>query len=402
MTILPNYESFAGRHWETGSVCNAFAYQGVKAPHTGRPYSEALLLGVSGGIVMGYFSFAYQGFDPHVALLTRNTFDPLDTLLARLGVVQEVRQTANPEKGVANLLEVLDGGRAALAWADAYSLPYNALPAADGMWVMYPVLVYGYDQPADTVWIADRASVPLTVTTAELAVARGRVKKDRYRVLALGDPDPEKLAAAAGKGIQDTLKLFHSQSPRGSGENFGLAAYRRWADLLANPKRRGSWAQVFPPGRPLLAGLSTAFYGLLRPGAHDAERGQYAVFLEEAAVLLDKPGLRETAGLFRRSAAAWEAVADALLPAGAPVLERMRAIMERKAALFTTQGRAAQPELEALEGELWGLKAGAVAGFPLDETATRALLENLRQAVLAVHEVEQEAVAALEAGIRGN
>ena len=96
MPKLNNYHHFDGLHWETGSVRNFYAYRGVKAPHTGQPYSEALLLGISGGIVMGYFSFAYEGYDPHARILTRNTFDPLDTLLHRLGgaVVVE-RQTAD-------------------------------------------------------------------------------------------------------------------------------------------------------------------------------------------------------------------------------------------------------------------------------------------------------------------
>ena len=63
-----------------------------------RPYSEALLLG--GGVVMGYFSFAYEGYDSHARILTRNTFTPFGTMLSRLGVVQNVRQTTRPEKGV--------------------------------------------------------------------------------------------------------------------------------------------------------------------------------------------------------------------------------------------------------------------------------------------------------------
>jgi hypothetical protein len=61
MPKLKDYNQFNGRHWETGTVHNYFAYTGVKAPHTGQPYSEALLMGVSGGAVMGYFSFAYEG-----------------------------------------------------------------------------------------------------------------------------------------------------------------------------------------------------------------------------------------------------------------------------------------------------------------------------------------------------
>ena len=61
MPTLTDYTQFEGRHWDTGSVHNFYAYRGVTAPHTGKPISEALLLGISGGIVFGYFSFAYDG-----------------------------------------------------------------------------------------------------------------------------------------------------------------------------------------------------------------------------------------------------------------------------------------------------------------------------------------------------
>src|SRR5690242_4625638 len=108
MTVLENYRHFDGYHWETGCLYNFFDYRGVKAPHSGKPYSEALMLGVSGGIVMGYFSFSYQGFDPQARVLTRNTFDPRSTLLARLGVVQNIYQTTNAQKAEANLLRELE------------------------------------------------------------------------------------------------------------------------------------------------------------------------------------------------------------------------------------------------------------------------------------------------------
>ena len=47
MPILANYHHFAGRHWETGSVHNYYAYRGVKAPTPAnpiaKPYSWALV-----------------------------------------------------------------------------------------------------------------------------------------------------------------------------------------------------------------------------------------------------------------------------------------------------------------------------------------------------------------------
>src|SRR6185503_3971315 len=101
---------FTGRHWETGSIHNALALQGVKAPHTGQPYSEALLLGISGGITFGYFTFEYKGYLPHVAMLTRNTFSPFSTMLERLGIAQDVRQTSKPEISEKNLQDTLASG----------------------------------------------------------------------------------------------------------------------------------------------------------------------------------------------------------------------------------------------------------------------------------------------------
>ena len=108
MAILNDYRQFQGLHWETGAVRNSFDYRGFRAPHTGRPYSEALLMGVSGGAVVGYFTFAYEGYPPQARILTRNTFDPWDTLLSRLGVAQNIHQTAKPERAVANLVTALE------------------------------------------------------------------------------------------------------------------------------------------------------------------------------------------------------------------------------------------------------------------------------------------------------
>ena len=138
MTILTDYQQFDGLHWETGTVRNYLDYVGVTAPHTGQPYSEALLMGVSGGAVMGYFSFNYKGYDPMARLLTRNTFDPWDTMLSRMGIIQDVAHTSKPEKGVTNLRDRLESGVPAIVWADHFSLPYNNLPFDHGMWAMFP------------------------------------------------------------------------------------------------------------------------------------------------------------------------------------------------------------------------------------------------------------------------
>lgn len=398
MPMLANYHHFAGRHWETGVLHNYYAYRGVNAPHTGQPYSEALFLGVSGGVVLGYFTFAYEGHDPHVALLTRNTFDPLNTMLARLGVVQEVLQTNKPEKGLHNLLDMLADGLPAIVWADMWSLPYNALAQSDAMWVMFPIIVYGYDDGADQVWIADRAHVPLTVTTGELATARRRVKQDKYRVLNLDLPDPEKLPAAVTAGIWDCIKLYTEKPPRGSANHFGLQAFQHWAALLTNPKPRMSWAKEFPAGVKFYAGLTSTFsrFGVVGING-DAERSLYADFLEEASVILNKPALMEVARQFRQSSLAWRDLGSMLLPDAVAPFQETRLLMERKRRLFMEQGGAAVTEIQQINERLQAIRATMITDFPLRAPQVDALCEQISTQVLHLRDLEQAAIAQLRA-----
>lgn len=402
MTILDAYHQFDGRHWETGCVANYFAYRGVTAPHTGRPYSEALLLGVSGGAVMGYFSFAYDGYDPMARILTRNTFDPWDTMLSRLGVAQNVEHTANPETAARHLVAALDEGTPAIVWADVWGLPYNALAFDDGMWAMFPVLVYGYDPAADRVLIADRARVGLTATAGELAAARGRAKNNKHRLITLEAPDPAKLPAAVSAGLWDSIRLYTEAPPRGSKNNFGLAAFRWWAELLANPKARVSWERVFPAGRKMLSGLSTVFTDVACFGMDEGDyagRRLYADFLDEAAVILGRPGLQEAAGRFRAAAEAWRALTLALLPDEVELFRFTREWLLRRHHAFLHRGNGALEEMKAIDAQLEANMAAAETDFPLSAAEVSGHRQRLAEQVMAVHDVEAAAVEAVKTAL---
>jgi len=402
MPTLANYNQFEGTHWETGSVRNFFAHRGVSAPHTGRPYSEAFFLGVSGGITVGYFTFAYEGYDPQCNILTRNTFDPLDTLLSRLGVVQNLEHTRNAERAVAILTDTLEDGLPAMVWADMWHLPYNALPYDEGMWGAFPIVVYGYEPEKNIVRIADRAQVPLTVTPDELAAARGRIKKNKFRLLTLEAPDPDKLAAAVHLGIYDTIRLFTEKPPKGARHNFGLAALEYWAQMLQRPKQRQSWEKLFPAGRPMYAGLTSAYsFAFLfgKGDGQDAERSLYAGFLDEAAVLLERPALGEAAGLFRASAEAWRRLPAALLPGDVAPFREARELMWRKHVLFLEQGGAALDEIQAINGRLKAIGESMSSDFPLSQPEVTAYRERLAQQILDIHDAERAAVQALQAAI---
>ena len=395
---------FNGRHWETGSIHNALAAQGIKAPHTGEPYSEALLLGVSGGIAFGYFTFEYKGYLPHVAMLTRNTFNPFSTILERLGIAQDVQQTNQAEIGEKNLRNALETGLFPILWADQFSLSYNDLKADEMMWSPLPILAVGTD--GKTVTIADRSSQPFHIPMDELTTARGRIKDDKYRLMTIEAPQPAKLAAAVHKGICQAISLFTEEPPRGARDNFGFAAYEKFAELLVNKRNKQSWERFFAPGVRMYHALAGSQF---QPGlyqwvntwgsADGADRELYADFLEEAAAILKRPAIREAAEKFRESHALWLKFADAALPDNLPLLGESRRLIARKHKLFIEKGEAALPEIKKINQGHKELLKESEASFPLSSSQAADLRANLRDQILKISATEKQAVDLLQNAI---
>jgi len=404
MRIKSDFGKFDGRHWETGSIHNALALQGFVAPHTGQPFSEALLLGVSGGITFGYFTFEYKGYLPHLALLTRNTFDPFSTILERLGIAQDVRQTNKTEIAEKNLIETLESGLFPILWADQFSLPYNDLGSNNVMWAMLPILAIRLDE--NYVVIADRTSQPLRLSMDELTKARGRVKEDKYRLVTLDAPQPAKLAAAVSKGIYQCIQVFTEKPPKGARHNFGFAAYQRLADMLVNTRNKQSWERFFGPGVRMYHALAGS---VGQPGAYSwiqtwgsapgADRGMYADFLDEAAEMLKRPALKEPAGQFRESFSLWCEFAEAFLPDELPLLGESKKLIQRKHDLFIEQGQSALGEIKDIHARLNKLLAKAENDFPLSQSEAVDFRAHLRDMLLNISVVEQRAVDSLQRAV---
>ncbi len=403
MVILPGYNEFAGRHPETGTIRNALAYQGVKTPHTDAPISEALLLGVSGGITVGYFTFEYEGYPPHIVLLTRNTFDPMTTVFERLAIPQDVVHTSSANKGAANLQAALEAGNPAIVWADRFLMPYNHLPYDENNWAMMPLLVYG--EEGGQAYLADRANCPIVVPSDVLQQARARIKKDKFRVMTLDAPDMERLTSAVSKGIWQCIGLYTDGPPKGKRENFGLAALQHWAKLLTNTRNKQSWARYFPAGERLwmaLAGNVTqpGLFGWLDCGeGNAAERGMYADFLAEAAAILSKPTLNEAAAFFRRSEAEWATLAEGLLPQSASIFAETRDLLAQKRRLFVEHGTEADDEVRKINERLTAIQHAVTTEFPMDDDEVTAFREGLAEQVLKIREIEEAAVACMQSAM---
>ncbi|MCC6613687.1 MAG: DUF4872 domain-containing protein [Anaerolineae bacterium] len=396
MPQLADYKQFDGLAWATGYLTNALAYQGVTAPHTGQPYSEALLMGISGGIAAGYFAFEYEGYDPHLHFLTRYPFneEPV-AAFERLAIPTEPRTTTDPQKGVANVIDALVAGKPAIVWLDVISLLMGA--EQEDLWLVMPVLVYGYDAQAGTVHIADRARVPIVVDAERFAAARARLSKTRQRMMTIGAPDPDRLPNAVEAGIRACIDIFTGKPPVGTPSSWGFAAYDKWIDLLTQSKTKQSWAKMFATGPRMYAGLTSTYKYLedFYTGGAGA-RGIYADFLDEAAQILSKPDLHAVADQFRACARLWTAFADALLPQTIPPLKEARDLLDREYHHFLECGLDTDGERVQIRARQDALRKAMDDGFPLDEAQAAVMRENLAGHVAGIRDAEQEAFAALK------
>ncbi len=336
-------DGFEGRHSSTGTVADALAASGFLNPKTGKPYTESLILGASGGIAFGLFVFEYKGHLPHVSLLARNTFGPFERSLDNMAIRREVKETVKPEKGEQNLREGLEDGHPVIVLADQFSLPHSGLCGGDQMWYMRPLLVVGYEAP--NYILADGSSKGIPIHEDLLMAARSKVKKDRFRVTILEAPDPARLPEGLIRGIETSTALFLDKPPAGSANNFGLQGLRHFAASLVDSKSAKGWPRQFEPGPRLVQALAGR-HG--QPGLWNwieiwgtnasADRGTYADFLEEAVAWTGISRLAEIAPGFRRSAQAWSALAEASMPDSVPEFKELKALKRRHHQVWVDQG----------------------------------------------------------------
>ncbi|MCA9882690.1 MAG: DUF4872 domain-containing protein [Anaerolineae bacterium] len=395
---LENYTQFGGN---MGTVRNALAYQGVTMPHTGEAPTQALLFGISGGVVAGYFAFEYAPALPYLHFLTRNTFDPMNKMMDRLGIITNARQTDNPDKAVENLVNTLVDGKPAIVMVAYPLMPYNlTAPTGDNEFT-YPVIVYAYDPATGTVLLSDRAQVPLGIMADELAAARANPKKNKHRLMTVDLPNADKLVEAVTAGINETIESFVGEPPRKPmAGKYGLSAYDKWIEML-NANSKEGWAKKFAPGERMLSGLISSYYyaNVWITAAPNASRSEYADFLDEAALILSRPALKDAADQWREAARQWQGLNDALLPARMPPFDRVRQLIDMDNQFFLEKGRDADEQRVALKAELDALKQDIVDDFPLGDAGVAVMIEAISDSIQRVKDVEAEAITLMQAAM---
>lgn len=353
----------AGAHFETANVRNLLLAAGVDA-------SEAMCLGIGGGIAAGYqycpsvqkyYGVSSSGvqFVPRVKMMTTNGAWYRDTF-SRVGVAMDVRETTGKKAARENLEDGLAAGKMVVAWTtpSGLALTQNWMAACG----MYTVLVR--EVAGDVVRFSDHVSVR-EIGLAEFAAARERVcsLKNRTMTVTVGKRLDWKGAVRAG--LQETAGDF--VKPRLG--TFNLPGLKEGVSAITGKGKR-AWPVVFP-GRLVILPMLVLYESIELGTGGGLMRPLYASFLEEAAKLLGKAELSRVAALYRELGREWTAFADFLLPE--PFAET------KEAMALLAAGDTAQVE------RLQRLRESA---FPWDDAKVALFLEELSARLGKLYERE--------------
>src|SRR5687767_10134498 len=125
---LAREDEEAGAHPETAALLRLLLHAGVKGP-AGAP-TEALVLGLGGGIGASCFTFEYKGHAASFYVSTRTepqyayTADFIKTAAARFGAVCTIAESTSPKAAAKKLSEFVKRGPT-IAWVDLAKLPWS-------------------------------------------------------------------------------------------------------------------------------------------------------------------------------------------------------------------------------------------------------------------------------------
>jgi len=344
-----------GVHHDTGLLYSLLRAAEVTAPHTGEPWSEAMLVGLAGGVGFMYFVFEYEGHHPTMTIVARHHPEPyLPAALTRAGVPFTLATTGSAKKATAALRTVLDAGGAAICTVARDRLPWHEdrgeLYAQDP----HDVAVIGAD--GDTLYVDDDQPVPIAVPAEQFVAAWSQYRKGKHSLLTIdGPPGPVDLGAAVADAVATTCA--HLTGPvlgNNFDVNFGFSGAAKLVAQLRDPSGKAGWSQRFADPAAFQIALHRlsdclevdyAGPGALRP--------IYADFLDEAAKALDRPAYAEAAGLFRNAGERWSAVSTA--------------------AVFAPGGEPLAPDGPAVRVLLDELADGVAGAVAVEERAVRVL-----------------------------
>ena len=383
----------AGKTPESGVVLNALNQLGSCSSDL---CTEEMLFGLGGGLGITYFLFEMHGYHP-IVIGTRFHASESETpvfvmqMCDAWGATTELKHSSSRGAATKSLTKMLEDGYTPIVWVEVTKLPYLFLSGRPNMY--YTIIVYERD--GDEFIVGDLGESVARLSVEEMEEVRHSHYATKFRSLTLTDapakPDVREV-------LTERIKLMCSQMLEGLGiANFGLEAYKKWAEMLVNTKNKKGWSNCFTEGPTLHRAMSSVYGQVeLRGFGGSAFRGMYADFLDQSAAVLKKPGLKKVAEQFREADASWHKVALAALPNSIPILKETRDALDRRATLLQKRRTPKiDDELDSIRTRLLKLRESSAKDLALSPADKLELFSGISARVLETEAIERVAFTEL-------
>ncbi|MFX0063099.1 MAG: DUF4872 domain-containing protein [Candidatus Hermodarchaeota archaeon] len=396
--IIEDYDNFGFKECRAGALSNVLNHQGVIAPHSDEPFTEAMLLGIGGGIGMEYLVFGMKSPKPQFFLRFVNFSEPrgefFNSIDQKTNITCKIQQTSSRKKAYKTIIESLSEKKPVITYIRRpyFTLPKNWQPY--GSWVV----VYGIDEEADQAYLADWSNQPLSISIQELTEARASYAGAKHAtVVVTSSKEIGELESAIKAGLRDCYQEL--VRPSAASALMGVQTFEKWAKRLADPKDKTGWPQLFS-GLHLFDILAYVYAKIeFINTSGGAQRLAYADFLEEAADVLSSSELKEISSLYRSVAERWSNFARAALPDTIQLFKDARDAATKWKETFITEGLSDSLRLAEATEKFNTIRNQIGEWFPLSEKEVRMLFEDLSKRMYKIYEEEKKALERLKSVI---
>lgn len=385
-----------GVHPPTAALARILNFKGVKNPISDQPYSEALLLGIGGGIDIGYILFQFPHL-PHPLLVLgfRNQWNHtqafLQELTERLFISVKFQEFEEEIKAQEGLQKALKDGKPSIVWVDKAHLPYHHLPGNLKGFINYQVTVYARDGRLWRLYLDDLSSHPIEIREKALTFARANLSQNNFLMMVYQKAESlnaNELREAIIEGIRTCATRLTRPI-----KTVGISNLENWAEKLTDRQDRQGWLHAFQNQQGLYNALRTIYESIKLNGTEGfALRKLYADFLHEAAGILNNPALNAITGQYLQLSNHWSNLAENALPSRIPDFDRVKNLLNKKYDAYRKYDiktfEKTIKDLEIFEEKL-------NHNFPLNNSETNQLFERLSSQIQLIAELETNAAQRL-------
>ena len=389
-------EGSPGIHPPTAALANILKFKKISNPYDEKPYSEALLLGIGGGLDAGYILFQFPHL-PHPMLLLgfrsqwNHTRAFLETLTERLNLSVKFQEFESEKTAQESLQKTLKKEKLAIVWVDKAHLPYHELPESLKGYINHQVAVYARDGRLWRLYLDDLCSQPLEIREKAFTAARANLTQNNFLMMVfegMRDLNVQELRGVITQGIRDCATQLTRPL-----KTIGISTLETWSEKLTDRHARMGWPQVFRNQQGLLPVLRMVYESIKLNGTGGfALRKTYADFLHEAAGILSNPALNAVAGQYLQLANHWSILADNALPSSIPDFDRMKNLLNKK---YEAYRKHDLKSYKKTIHDLSTLEAKIISDFPIDDHKTAQLFEKMSNQVKLISELEMSAALRL-------